>query len=956
MKTTTKRATRSLAASLAIVLALATGGAWAVSTTYRQSLGVAEGANILFDGILTASDEITYEPKLAFAGITLDAIPERASFFTTSYGSYITHDGAICVGMHETRHYDDEGKCDKLAVQCAVYDIDLTKCVLILLTNGAAGDGVYVQKVAQYYVDGAWLHSKYYAMDESGNLSAAGGPKGWSTTDNGYQLAGLRISGASPTASGKADVLAFPGKTLADIKDCNFEAFYRIGRYMSIPATNNVARYITAWPSSSDPQKLVMQFEHPNGFEIKKTAVIQMTNGVYKGESAVYAFQSIHTWEGDDNIQRFAVNAETGAVTASNLGGSSSATSNDPPEYPVHGLIVLPPCVKKTPTKVWADKTLDDIKDGTFTARMCGAWVSRSFHETPDSAVGCNKKVCKDDGGSVTNILVEFQVRDGSYIKCLVVSFENGAGGVYASAVNARFAQGEALGYVFRDYDGTLHGAANASTSEAFAETPTADGYGVFDLNVTVEVEEATEWVLDQDRTWSELKGGETLASDEVVRIKVTGESPTLTINENVEVAKIEFVNALASGISTNSVAVSDGVTVTYGTLALGQNARVAVPGSFVPSAVSLDSGSTLVYASGETVAATYSGLGAVEVAPGVTLFIDSDVTVPYILNNGTVVKRGAGTVLMPFHNDSTGVTTVSSGTLKVASVAGSGTNHTVRVKSGATFDVNGCIYLNVNIVLENGSHFANASTTDVQWGDSQAVSLALDGDATATATKNFGLVAPNHGKTTLGLDTHTFTIGGEGNFIMANTMVAGTGKVVANCNTLVFYKGACGDEWSLEIGEGKNMWLYNGGKANGSGDRCDVTVSNFWNKGTITASQTTGTLTVKGVLTTGNAIPDLALADGATVKATGTAQVVSTTFSASGTYTIDASEITREQLNAAVDNRIPVLTVPTTNAGGSWAVANPPLAGVCAKWVDNKDGTSTLCLCKPVGFIVIVK
>ena len=129
---------------------------------------------------------------------------------------------------------------------------------------------------------------------------------------------------------------------------------------MSIPATNNVARYITAWPSSADPQKLVMQFENPN--EMKKTAVIQMTNGVYKGKSAVYAFQSIHTWDGNDNIQRFAVNAGTGAVTASNSGGSSSATSNDPPEYQAHGLIVLPPCVKKTPTKVWAGKTLDDIK------------------------------------------------------------------------------------------------------------------------------------------------------------------------------------------------------------------------------------------------------------------------------------------------------------------------------------------------------------------------------------------------------------------------------------------------------------------------------------------------------------------------------------------------------------------------------------------------------------------
>lgn len=931
------------------MFALATGGAWAVSTTYRQSLGAAEGANILFDGILTASDEITYTPKLAFAGITLDAIPERASFFTTSYGSSISNDGAICVGMHETRHYDGEGKCDKLAVQCAVYDDVYTKCVLILLTNGADGDGVYVQKVAQYYVDGAYLHCKYYAMDDaSGNLSATGNPKGWSTTGNSYQLAGLRICGASPTAAGKADVLAFPGATLADIKDCNFEAFYRIGRYMSIPATNNVARYITAWPSSADPQKLVMQFENPN--EMKKTAVIQMTNGVYKGKSAVYAFQSIHTWNGNDNIQRFAVNAETGAVTASNSGGSSSATSNDPPEYQAHGLIALPPCVKKTPTKVWAGKTLDGIKDGTFTARMCGAWVSWTFHETPDSAVGCNKKVYKDDGGSVTNIIAEFQVRDNSNIKCLVVSFENGADGdgVYASAVNARYAQDKALGYVFRDYDGTLHGAAN-STSETFAETPTANGYGVFDLNVTVE--EATEWVLDQDRTWSELRDGATLASDEVVRIKVTGLSPTLTINENVEVAKIEFVNAFASGISTNSVAVSGGVTVTYGTLALGQNARVAVPGSFVPSAVSLDPGSTLVYASGETVAATYSGSGAVEVAPGVTLFIDSDVIdsdVTYILNNGTVVKRVAGTVLMPFHNDSTGVTTVSSGTLKVASVAGSGTNHTVRVKSGATFDMNGYGENVVSVILEEGANFVNSSS-EIGANIKQAKSITLGGNATATATYRFGLVGPGFSETTLTLGSNTLVLNGAAEFMLCNTSIIGDGTIsVTNGRLCIRNKGSTGEDCTISIGaSGKfenNMYF---------------TVKNFVNNGTIAYSSDwgRGDLEVTGEFLSKTAsFPKLTLT-GATVKVTtGAVVTVLDEFNTSDTITIDASEITKEQLNAAEDNRIPVLTVPTNNVGGSWAVANPPVAGVFAKWVDNKDGTSTLCLCKPVGFTIILK
>ena len=508
MKTTTRHATRRIAASVAIIIALATGGAWAVTTTYSQSLGAAEGKSIVFEGVLTTNDEITASAKLAFPGITLDDIPVRASFFTASYGSSINNKYAICVGMHESRHYDGEGKCDKLALQCAVYDgADannmFTKCVIILLTNGAGGDGVYVQRVAQCYKSGALMFEKYYAMDANGNISKASSPSssGWSTTDTGYRLAGLRICGASPTAAGKADVVAFPGATLADIKDCNFNSYYRFGKYMTKTATNNVATYVTAWPSSADPQKLVMQFTNPN--DSYKTAVIQMTNGV----DGVYAFQS--HWAYDANSNRFSVDSGTGAVSAS--GGTTNnrgAATDDPPQYVAHGVCALPPCVKKTPNKikVWAGKTLDDIKDGAFTARMCGSWMAASFRETPDSAVGYNKKVYEADGGSVTNIIVEFQVRDGSSTKCLVVSFENGEGGVYAAATNARYSS-DAVGYTYRDYDGTLHGAVNDSSGvDKVAEMANADGYGVFDLRVAVE--EATEWTLDQDRTWSELRNG----------------------------------------------------------------------------------------------------------------------------------------------------------------------------------------------------------------------------------------------------------------------------------------------------------------------------------------------------------------------------------------------------------------------------------------------------------------
>ena len=118
--------------------------------------------------------------------------------------------------------------------------------------------------------------------------------------------------------------------------------------------------------------------------------------------------------------------------------------------------------------------------------------------------------------------------------------------------------------------------------------------------------------------------------------------------------------------------------------------------------------------------------------------------------------------------------------------------------------------------------------------------------------------------------------------------------------------------------------------------------------------------LTVKGTLTPGTkAIPKLTLGNGATIKATGTAQVVSTTFSASGTITIDASAITKEALKNAANERIPVLTVPDSfdEKGVNWVAANSIIPNVRVKWeIDEGGKTKTLYLCRSSGTILIVR
>ena len=367
-------------------------------------------------------------------------------------------------------------------------------------------------------------------------------------------------------------------------------------------------------------------------------------------------------------------------------------------------------CVPKTPNKlkIFENMTLDDIVYGKFSARMCGGYLGDAF-DVRDAAKGYNKKMYYENG-NLTRIIVEFQVRDGSNTKCVVVEFTEEGGSVYAKGLGSKYST-NAIGYEFYERNGTWHGSDPSSNiNNCYAETITANGYGVCDIRVAVE--EATEWTLDQDRSWSDLRAGATLNGDSLVRIIVAGDSPTLTIDEDVNVAKIEFVNGLASGISTTSLAVSADVTVACGMVELGDNVCVR-PIAFTPASVTLlGGGSRLLYDAGESVCATeVSGLGYIEVASGATLYVDGDVRAAYILNNGIVVKTGDGTVAWPFNNASKGVTIVRNGTLKVASCIGDGTSQTVRVASGATFDMNGVLRFCPAVTMEEGAYFVNTGT-----------------------------------------------------------------------------------------------------------------------------------------------------------------------------------------------------------------------------------------------------
>jgi hypothetical protein len=324
------------------------------------------------------------------------------------------------------------------------------------------------------------------------------------------------------------------------------------------------------------------------------------------------------------------------------------------------------------------------------------------------------------------------------------------------------------------------------------------------------------------------------------------------------------------------------------------------------------------------------------------------------ILNNGTLIKTGDGTVTWQLNNASKGVTTVRSGTLKMSSKNGSGSAHTIRVKTGATFDLNGYIDNNVRVILEDGAHFVN-TRSDIGEKSAQAVSLALEGDATATATCKFGLVGPSYDATTLDLGSHTLTVNttSDKEFMLCNTTISGDGTIyIASGRLCTRNRDSTGANCTITIGS--NGLLEN---------NMHLTVKNFVNNNRLSYSTGwgRGELEVTGRFESKAAsFPKLTLT-GATVKATGAVATVLDEFKVSGMITIDASAITKEQLKDAGEAGIAVLTVPTTattnGVGVDWNVSHEPIPGTRAKWrMDESGETKTLRLFKPRGLMVIVR
>ena len=499
-------------------------------------------------------------------------------------------------------------------------------------------------------------------------------------------------------------------------------------------------------------------------------------------------------------------------------------------------------------TRVWTG-TLDDVAFGKFTARFGGKSCKFSDYAHSNAVDGYNKKVFVNDSGRVTEIVVEYQVKETGTIKGVIVSFTNGVDGVYATALDAKYIPNQNYAGDFEFYKYSKAWSTGITDYNIVASNDT-HGYGVYDLRVTADA--------------------------------------TAKIEKN-----------------------SDGALEISGQGDVGQ--------LITPSII-------------------------LEIASESKIAADNFHGQSKIVNHGTVDFKGKRECSFPFDMTSTGIYVVSNGVLKAESVVETGRALTIKVASGAVYDINGKA-VTASVVLEDGAKFTNGGS-HVYWDAAQSWCLTLNGNATAKADKNFGLVAKNNNEyegTSLYLNDHTLTLTGKNNFILNKTTVSGTGKIVVDAGRLVAVNGTYGEDWSVVVNQNGILWLYTPQNKNPT----NLTVCNFENRGTIDTNANhgeTGTLVVKGTLTPGNAIPKLQLSDGAIVKVEeGEIQEISTEFSASGTIKVDLSAIT--DASDLIENGISVLKVPSAQIplNVTWEPINAPISKLYARWMNGSNGYSIL-------------
>lgn len=594
--------------------------------------------------------------------------------------------------------------------------------------------------------------------------------------------------------------LAFPGITLDDITNYVFTGYIKSSA-VSHPASTTDARKAIHRDASGHADKIVTQFAIWDNTGVSahtKAVVVEFTNG--NGGVFVRKYASRYRASNSDRFTQFFAMDADGTISLKQTSGN----------YDLYGLRGYPGFLPRTEVPLWTSGdpdhplTLNDLADATFAAHTAGSAMIPSINEI----YGYNRQITRNAQGDATSIIVEFQAYDDGYVKSVVAEFTEADGIIYGKAIKRCYVSTTKdifLGYRLRREDGTY----TASNDDSIATASNGASYGIYGLTATVETPER-EFTLDADRSWSEFTGGVPLNdAATTVRVKVTGDNPVLTFDENVNVGKLIIENGSDGGASTNSLVVAGGASVAIGELALGETVRAEVPSALASVAtVTLGAGATAVYAGEATVSSLIRGAGGVEVASGRVTFTSSASS----FGGGVVVKSGA--VAVPGVVGATGATYAlrAGHQRQVTGPFGRAESYNkasigyVRVEDGGMVDLNGQNYMGyVYVLAGNGvatggvaapGAFANlgsalnigTSATRVGRGIPwQATGLILAGNATIGASgEDLGIVSDSDSDNflwagQLNLGTHVLTKKGAGTLWLwtHDLKVSGSGALV---------------------------------------------------------------------------------------------------------------------------------------------------------------------------------
>ena len=336
--------------------------------------------------------------------------------------------------------------------------------------------------------------------------------------------------------------------------------------------------------------------------------------------------------------------------------------------------------------------------DATIGIRTDAVFIQRETIESYNSGTKLTVK-----GGGTLNLLKQANHSGGTIIDSSVVKLSNtatlGSGAVTMTNGTLEFGYDE-----YHAFDNTING--TGSLVKSGAGTTVLSAANAFTGKTHIK-----QGTLQFNDDAAAVYGPVTVEDEGVLTYNINSQSKTLNYSDDVNIRGAgSFVKSGSGTLVLNGKHAYNGTTTVSGGV-LQLTAQDAIAKS---SVVTIESGSINMGA--KQTLNNLSGYGAIENG-GFDLTVNNTANTTFdgdITGSGSLTKTGTGTLkLAGYNNQYTGNTTVSEGTLVVASNS-SLLSPLVTVTSGGTFQ-NGAYEIGSNIIVDGGS-FVIGETPQTSW------------------------------------------------------------------------------------------------------------------------------------------------------------------------------------------------------------------------------------------------